>query len=469
VKAGILSYGAYIPFYRISRAEMGKAWGIPSLPGERAVANRDEDSLTMAIEAGLEALVGIDPASVDAVFFCSTTPPYAEKQCASIAALALDLRPEVYTADFTGTTRAATVALRAALDAVESGSARRVLVIAGDSRPGEPQTTWEQLLGDAGAAVLVDAEAPARVSGWASMVSEVVGPWRRPQDRYVRSFEPKLETEYGYVRATAQACRAVLEKCGLEPSQLSRAALYSPDLRSVADVARQAGLDRSQLQDPLLMTVGNAGAAHALLVLAAALDQAQEGQRLLLANYGDGADALVLELEGPLPRPQGRRSVAQYLASKRDLPGYGAFAAMRNLADRPEPRVHSSPVTYWRDVAVELRWHGARCLACGVVQYPIPRVCRECNARDNFQEVKLSRRGTVFTYTLDHLYANEYLDTPIPRAVIDLEGGGRVFLEVTDCDPQEVRWGMTLETTFRRLHEGAEFHNYYWRARPVRE
>ena len=272
-----------------------------------------------------------------------------------------------------------------------------------------------------------------------------------------------------YVRATAQACRAVLEKCGLEPSQFFRAALYSPDLRSVADVARQAGLDRSQLQDPLLMTVGNAGAAHALLVLAAALDQAQEGQRLLLANYGDGADALVLELEGPLPRPQGRRSVAQYLASKRDLPGYGAFAAMRNLADRPEPRVHSSPVTYWRDVAVELRWHGARCLACGVVQYPIPRVCRECNARDNFQEVKLSRRGTVFTYTLDHLYANEYLDTPIPRAVIDLEGGGRVFLEVTDCDPQEVRWGMTLETTFRRLHEGAEFHNYYWRARPVRE
>ena len=164
MKAGILSYGAYIPFYRISRAEMGKAWGIPSLPGERAVANRDEDSLTMAIEAGLEALVGIDPASVDAVFFCSTTPPYAEKQCASIAALALDLRPEVYTADFTGTTRAATVALRAALDAVESGSARRVLVIAGDSRPGEPQTTWEQLLGDAGAAVLVDADAPRRIT-----------------------------------------------------------------------------------------------------------------------------------------------------------------------------------------------------------------------------------------------------------------------------------------------------------------
>jgi len=52
LKAGILSYGVYVPFYRLARAEMGKAWGIPSLPGERAVANRDEDSLTIAVEAG---------------------------------------------------------------------------------------------------------------------------------------------------------------------------------------------------------------------------------------------------------------------------------------------------------------------------------------------------------------------------------------------------------------------------------
>jgi len=468
LKAGILSYGVYVPFYRLARAEMGKAWGIPALPGERAVANRDEDSLTMAVEAGLEALVGTDPASVDALFFCSTTAPYLEKQCASIAALALDLRPEVYTADFTGTTRAATVALRAALDAVESGSARRVLVLAADTRPGEPQTAWEQLVGDAAAAVLVDAQAPVAVLSLASVVSEVVGPWRRPQDRYVRSFEPKLETEYGYVRSTVQACRAALEKAGLGPAKVARAALYSPDLRGAAEVARQLGLDRSQVQDPLLLTVGNAGAAHALLVLAGALEEAKEGDRLLLADYGDGADALVLQVREPLPRPEGRRTLGQYLASKRDLPGYGAFASLRNLAGRPEPRVHSSPVTYWRDVAVELRWHGARCLACGVVQYPIPRVCRECGTRDRFQEVKLSRRGTVFTFTLDHLYANEYLDTPIPRAVVDLEGGGRAFLEMTDCDPQEVRWGMAVETTFRRLHEGAEFHNYYWRARPIR-
>jgi len=47
---GIRSYGAYIPLYRLERAEIVKAWQSPfPVPGEKAVANFDEDSLTMAL------------------------------------------------------------------------------------------------------------------------------------------------------------------------------------------------------------------------------------------------------------------------------------------------------------------------------------------------------------------------------------------------------------------------------------
>jgi len=464
---GIVSAAAYVPFFKIERSEIGRAWGVPALPGERAVANRDEDSITMAVEAGLLALAGHDPAQIDVLYFATTTPPYAEKQCAPIIAAALDLPRHVATADFTGTTRAATVALKAALDAVESGAARQAMVVAADMRPGEPQTTWEQLMGDAGAAVIVAAQAPAVVRGFTSVLGETIGPWRRPQDRFVRSFEPKVETEYGYVRTTVEAAQGALERADLSPQEVSKAVLYSPDLRSPLEVARRLGLERQQLQDPLLLSVGNAGAAHVLLVLAAALDAARPGAQLLVANYGDGADAFVLSLEGELARP-GRPTVAQLLAARRSLPNYGAYAALRNLAGREEPMAAASPVTYWRDIRMELRWHGARCRHCGLVQYPIPRVCRQCGARDQLEEVPLSRRGTVYTFTLDHLYAGEYLDTPVPRAVIDLEGGGRVFLEITDCDPKEVTWGLPVEMTFRCLHEWGGYHNYYWRARPLR-
>ncbi|MBW1907809.1 MAG: hypothetical protein JRJ24_21510 [Deltaproteobacteria bacterium] len=91
---------------------MANAWGVPAAPGERAVANADEDSVTMAVAAGSDCLAGIDPSSIDALYFATTTAPYDEKQCAGVIAAALDLRTDINTADFTGSLRAATTRCR---------------------------------------------------------------------------------------------------------------------------------------------------------------------------------------------------------------------------------------------------------------------------------------------------------------------------------------------------------------------
>jgi len=89
---GIVSYGAYIPIYRLSQAEIARAWGGGGGRGEKAVANYDEDSITMAVEAAIDCLNGMDRHTVDGLYFASTTPPYGEKQSASIVATAADLR-----------------------------------------------------------------------------------------------------------------------------------------------------------------------------------------------------------------------------------------------------------------------------------------------------------------------------------------------------------------------------------------
>jgi len=47
---GILSYGAYIPMWRMDRGEIARATGTISAGGESAVASWDEDSLSMAVE-----------------------------------------------------------------------------------------------------------------------------------------------------------------------------------------------------------------------------------------------------------------------------------------------------------------------------------------------------------------------------------------------------------------------------------
>ena len=110
--AGIASYGAYIPLYRLDRAEITKAWGgqFP-VPGEKAVASYDEDSITMAYAAAADCLTGIDRKKVGGLYFASTTSPYKEKQASTTIAGALALGTEIRTADFSGSLRAGTIAL----------------------------------------------------------------------------------------------------------------------------------------------------------------------------------------------------------------------------------------------------------------------------------------------------------------------------------------------------------------------
>ncbi len=74
-------------------------------------------------------------------------------------------------------------------------------------------------------------------------------------------------------------------------------------------------------------------------------------------------------------------------------------------------------------------------------------------------------RGTVATYTVDHLAFS--LSPPMVGAVIDFDGGGRYRGEMTDVDPDAVAVGTRVEMTFRRLYSAQGVHNYFWKARPV--
>jgi 3-hydroxy-3-methylglutaryl CoA synthase/uncharacterized OB-fold protein len=459
--AGIVGWGAHIPVHRMDRAMLGRAWDTPALPGERAVAAGDEDSLTMAVEASLAA-VGADASEIDAVYYASTTPPYHENHAAATIAGVLDRR-EASTADFTGTTRAGTQALRAAVDAVHAGTARRVLVAAADMRPAEPATAMEQLFGDGAGALVVAKQAPVEVIGRAAVNEGVVGPWRRAgKDPFVRNFDAKLETEYGYVRPVAAAAAEALARAGVDADK-TRFVAGLPDPRTFSAAARKIGV--ADAKDPLAMTLGNLGAAHPLVSLADALDRASAGDVILLAAHGEGADAMVLRV-GDVSRPS--VTVAGLIAAKRMLPSYESYLRFRRLLPWDDPVVRSSTIAYWRDRRQALPFEGVRCRACGQVQFPNNRACVECAVLDQMDPVKLARSGTVFTFTLDHLAGGEYLETPVPRLVVDLDGGGRVFFEMTDGDPHDVAIGMRVELTFRRLHDGAGFANYYWKARPPR-
>ena len=108
--AGITSYGAYIPYYRLNRKLIGEAWGTGGGPGEKAVARFDEDSLTMAVDASRDCIRGNNRDKIGGLFLATTTPPYKEKLSATMAAAAMDLPRELRVADFTDSLRAGAMA-----------------------------------------------------------------------------------------------------------------------------------------------------------------------------------------------------------------------------------------------------------------------------------------------------------------------------------------------------------------------
>src|SRR3990172_5624348 len=125
---GITAYSVYLPRFRLDRSLIARAWGTPQPAGEIAVANYDEDALTMAAEAAHACLPDGDAASIDGLYFASTTSPYREKQVASLIATACDLPRRVQSADFSGSVRAGVSALLAGVNAVRACARTEVLV-----------------------------------------------------------------------------------------------------------------------------------------------------------------------------------------------------------------------------------------------------------------------------------------------------------------------------------------------------
>jgi len=465
---GIRSFGAYIPKYRLSKETAG--W---TYPGEKAVANFDEDSITMAVAAGTDCLRGHDRSQVDGVLFATTTPPYQEKQGAALVAAALDLRRDIYSADVTGVLRAGTTAVRMAVDAIEAGRAQQVLVATADCRMAAPRDPLEPSLGDGAAALLLSADgAVAEVEASYSLTDTMLDVWRSQDDEFVRSGEDRFVIEEGYQRIIPEAVGAFLAQQQLAPKDVSKAIYHSSDARRHAQLAARMGFEERQVQDPLYGRVGNTGAAFPLMLLASALEEASPGDTILVAGYGDGCDVLSIRAsDGVAAARDGHRGVRGHLESKLLLKSYDDYIRWRTLlptaaARRPAPPTPSVSALR-RETDKNLRLHGSRCLSCGYVQYPPQRVCVNCQSKESFEAVRLSDRAAeLFTYSMDYVAGT--IDVPLVITVINFDGGGRMMCMMTDRDIDEIKVGMPVEMTFRKLRTVGGIHNYYWKSMPVR-
>jgi 3-hydroxy-3-methylglutaryl CoA synthase len=460
---GIISYGSYIPLWRLSRSAI-----TAGLKGEKAIAGFDEDSISMAAGAAVESLKGMDRNTIDALILCSTTLPYIEKQSAAILARALDLRKDVLTTDIAGCLRGGTIGLRIALDMVKAGSAKNVLVAAADCRLGVPESGIERESGDGAAAFVVgETDKPvAVVKGQYTVSSELMDVWRFSGETFVNTEEDRFIEDEGYLKIVGQAVKGLFSSHGTNAAYFAKAAIYAPNPRCSQALPSATGLKPDQILDPLFGKVGSTGTAHALMLLAVALEEAKLGDRLLLASYGDGSDAFALEVTSSNTNRQ--RRLASYMNNKKIVDDYRRYLKWRGILPLDKsrgtviPRVSLKALMRRQGELLSMR--GVKCKACGTVQYPPQRVCTMCQSKDQFDSVRLSdKKGVVYSWSAD--FGAGGLELPIPT-MTDVEGGGRVFCLLCDASQEEAKVGLPVEFTLRRGYSQA-VPDYIWKAKPA--
>jgi uncharacterized OB-fold protein len=226
------------------------------------------------------------------------------------------------------------------------------------------------------------------------------------------------------------------------------------------------------------MTVmGNTGTPYPLMLLISALEDSRPGDKVIVASFGNGSDALLFQVTEEIEKVKGqRRGVRRYLRSKMELNSYERYLAFRSLIS-PEGGIRGEAIPYtalsliWRDRREILGLCGTQCKKCGTPQYPAQRVCvnPDCGAVDQMEPYRFSdKKGRVFSFTGDLLAF-----TPNPPgiyAVIDFDGGGRYWFDVTDCDIESLEIGMPVEMSLRRRYtdERGGIVGYFWKAIPVR-
>lgn len=467
---GITSLGAYVPYYYVPRATIGSGWGTKGTSGNRSAVNFDEDSVTLAFEAAEDCFALVDRKKTDAVFFASTTAPYQEKSHAALVSTALDLG-NVFACDFAQCTKSAVDALKLALDSCRAGSFQQILVTAADCRNAYPKTPEEQAFGDGSAAVVVGGEnVIAEVDGFATTSNEITDIWRNEHDKYISHAEGRFLTTYGYMREMTKVVKMAAENANVTLDSIQKFVFTSSNVKDSLTLAKKLGIAPEKVQDTYMKEVGYTGTAQPLFLLTAALLDAKPGDKILLAAYGNGADAFVFtatENVGHLRKDL----VHRYLENRGEIESYGQFLSYRGLleADPGQPyNVRSSTSAEWRLQDTYIRCYASRCKKCGMTTFPVNRVCENCHSLDEYETFRAPDRIVkIFSYTLDK-YAGRSDFPMVGQIVAEDETGTRYYLNTTDFRNEDIYVGAELEFTFRKIHNLAGFVNYYWKLRPLR-
>jgi len=480
---GITAYGAYIPKRRLNRMAIiqSMGWLAPGLMtaagGERSMCNWDEDAMTMAVAAARDCVTGMDRSAINAAYLASTSLPFKDRQNSGILATALNLPEEgLVTADFTSSLKSGTTALLTAIDAIRGEGKDNVLVAASDARDAKSAWFYEMWYGDGAASLLVGKDnVIAEFKGAHSVACDFVSSYKGANAKFDYGWEERWIREEGFAKIIPAAIGGLLEKCGVSMDDVSKV-VYPCYLskRVHQGIAKPLKAAPEKIQDNLADVVGDTGAAQPLAMFVAALEEASPGDKIVVASFGQGCDALLFEVTDNIKKLPARKGMKGALANRQEETQYSKLQKFRDnvnveMGIRAEANKQTALSALWRYRRQVLGLVGGECTKCGTPQYPKMRMCvnPSCNAVDSQVEHEFAdKTGIIKSYTGDMLAVS--VDPPAIYGLVQFEGGGRALYDFTDCTLTEVKVGQKVKMSFRiRYYDNArDFHGYYWKAVP---
>lgn len=476
---GITGFGAYIPRLRLQRATVVEAnkWANPGIAalakGERSMANWDEDSVTLAVEAARDCLAGADRETIGHISFASTTLPFTDRQNAGIVATALSLPAGIGALDATGSQRAGTSALIGALSSANDGER---LCVAADKRHARPGSIQELTYGVGAAALTVGAEnVIAEIIGHHSITDDFVDHYRADGRKFDYYWEERWIRQEGHLKLIPAAISGLLEKTGVAADAIDRLIVPVMSRGAPQGVAKATGISAEAVADNLQANCGETGVAHPLIMLVAALEAAAPGEKILVAGFGQGADALLFQTTDALADYPARRGAAGSLARRREETNYIKYLTFNGLLEmergiRAEHDKQTALTALYRNRDMLLGFIGGKCTKCGTLQIPKTRICvnPNCGAHNTqIDEPFADKPASVMSWAADRLAYS--IDPPAHYGMVQFDGGGRLTVDFTDIDPDAVEVNMAIRMVLRikDLDEARGFVRYFWKAAPA--
>ena len=456
-----------MPLLRLDRAVATKALRFSGLGGRgvgcRAVAGWDEDALTLATEAARAAVANVIPARL---IFASTSAPFTERSHAAIMVDALALTRTTRTSDVAGSRRCGVAAL---LDALLG--AGETLIAVGENRQAKAGNPFHLGMGDGGAAALVADDAPARLIGQASITHDLIDLYASREHPSPYAYEERFVKETAVREVIAPAIGAALADAGVDASAIAHCAITEPLAGMTRDIARLTGVTAPNHAVGLAEAAGDLGAAHALFALALAFDAAEPGDKVLLAGFGSGCDALLFEVSRPVPgAAEARAALTQGLV----FADYIRFCSLSGAIEldwgvRSEFEQKAQATVLERHGRDMIGFIGGRDSA-GNVQFPKSRIPirPDADGPEALEDVRLADlTGTLVSVTADRL--NFTPDPPFWFGLVQFDNGARVMMELTDADAKGFCVGDRLAMRLRiKSHDKRRgFRTWFWKAAPI--